>query len=97
MVVIHRILLVFCVSSVVIGITIILADVDNREQSPYYRRVFLGRRSLLRNGENLTNVAVSRRRGKFYDLTHFTEDEVSGERRTQHGNEARCYIYAHTT
>ena len=88
----RRILLVFCVSSVAIGITIILANFDNRELSPYYQRVFLGRRSLLRNGDNLEYVAASRR-GKFYDLSHFTDDEVSGVGRKQHGREALCYAY----
>ncbi len=91
MVVVRRILLVFCVSSVVIGIAIILANV---ELSPYSRRVFLGRQLLHSNGENLENVAASRR-GKFYDLSHFTEDEVSGE--TDGNNTVGTLFVMHTT
>jgi hypothetical protein len=72
MVVVRRILLVVCVTSVVIGITITLLAPSHRSS--------LGHRSL-RNGENAENdgETTSRRSTKFYDLSRFTNDEVSGE------------------
>ena len=84
MIIVRRILLVACVSSVVIGITISLLAYVGSTQSDPSLRLYLGRRSL-RNGENEVNVVVSasRRGGKFYDLTRFTEEEVRGEKQNQ--------------
>jgi hypothetical protein len=79
MIIVRRILLVTCVSSVVIGTTISLLAYIGKQSDPSLR-LYLGRRSL-RNGENEVNVVVSasRRGRKFYDLSRFTEDDVSGE------------------
>lgn len=94
MIIVRRILLVACVSSVVIGITISLLAYVGSTQSDPSLRLYLGRRSLRNsNGEIEMNVVVSasRRGGMFYDLSRFTEDEVSGE--NNHSMIMICMIF----